>query len=31
MERRNGLLVCDGREVVTAETIQRIEEEDDAT
>ena len=30
MERRNGLLVCDGREVVTAETIQRIEEEDDA-
>lgn len=31
MERRNGLLVCNGREVVTAETIQRIEEEDDAT
>ena len=31
MERRNGLLVCDGREVVTAETIERIEEEDDAT
>ena len=30
MERRNGLLVCDGREVVTAETIERIEEEDDA-
>ena len=31
MERRNGLLVCDGREVVTAETVQRIEEEDDGT
>ena len=31
MERRNGLLVCDGREVITAETIQRIEDEDDAT
>ena len=30
MERRNGLLVCDGRQVVTTETIQRIEEEDDA-
>ena len=31
MQRRNGLLVCDGREVVTAETIERLEEEDDAT
>ena len=31
LQRRNGLLVCDGREVVTAEAIQRIEEEDDAT
>lgn len=30
MVRRNGLLVCDGREVVTAETVQRIEDEDDA-
>ena len=29
-ERRNGLLVCDGRQVVTAETIQSIEDEDDA-
>ena len=29
-DRRNGLLVCDGREVVTAETVQRIEDEDDA-
>ncbi len=28
MERRNGLLVCDGREVVAAETVQRIESED---
>ena len=31
VERRNGLLVCDGREVVTAETVQRIEDEDDDT
>ena len=31
MARRNGLLVCDGREVVTAEMIERIEDEDDAT
>ena len=31
MQRRNGLLVCDGREMVTAETIERLEEEDDAT
>ena len=31
MERRNGLLVCDGREVITAESVQRIEDEDDAT
>ena len=30
MERRNGLLVCYGRQVVTAETVQSIEEEDDA-
>ena len=29
-ERRNGLLVCSGREVVTAETVRRIEAEDDA-
>ena len=29
-ERRNGLLVCDGRQVVRAETIQSIEDEDDA-
>ncbi|MXY25489.1 MAG: hypothetical protein F4Y45_13360 [Acidobacteria bacterium] len=31
MERRNGLLVCGGREVITAETVQRIEDEDDLT
>lgn len=31
MERRNGLLVCDGREVVTAETVQQIEDENDTT
>ena len=30
MERRNGLLVCYGKQVVTAETVQSIEEEDDA-
>lgn len=30
MVRRNGLLVCDGREVVTAETVQRVEADDDA-
>ena len=30
MKRRNGLLVCEGREVVTAETVQRIEAEEDA-
>jgi len=28
--RRNGLLVSNGREIVTAETVQRIEDEDDA-
>ena len=27
MVRRNGLLVCDGREVATAETVQRIEDD----
>ena len=31
MVRRNGLLVCDGREVVTAETVQQIEDENDVT
>ena len=30
MKRRNGLLVSAGREVITAETVQRIETEDDA-
>lgn len=30
MKRRNGLLVCSGRELVTAETVQKIEAEDDA-
>ena len=30
MKRRNGLLVSAGREVITAETVQRIEAEDDA-
>ena len=30
MKRRNGLLVCSGKEVVTAETMRRIEAEDDA-
>lgn len=30
MKRRNGLLVCRGKEVVTAETVRRIEAEDDA-
>ena len=30
MERRNGLLVCYGKQVVTAETVQSIEEEDGA-
>ena len=30
MERRNGLLICYGKQVVTAETVQSIEEEDDA-
>ena len=29
MELRNGLLVCEGRQVVTAETVQSIEAEDD--
>lgn len=29
-KRRNGLLVCRGKEVITAETVQRIEAEDDA-
>ena len=29
-ERRNGLLVCSGKDVVTAETVRRIEAEDDA-
>ena len=31
MVRRNGLLVCDGREVVTAEAVQQVEDEEDAT
>jgi len=30
MKRRNGLLVSAGKEVLTAETVQRIEAEDDA-
>ena len=30
MKRRNGLLVCRGKEVITAETVQKIEAEDDA-
>ena len=30
MKRRNGLLVCSGKDVITAETVQRIEAEDDA-
>ena len=30
MKRRNGLLICSGRELVTAETVQKIEAEDDA-
>ena len=30
MKRRNGLLVCSGRELVTAEAVQKIEAEDDA-
>ena len=30
MALRNGLLVCEGRQVVTAETVQNIEAEDDA-
>lgn len=30
MKRRNGLLVSAGRQVITAETVQRIEAEDDA-
>ena len=30
MKRRNGLLVCRGKEVITAETVQKIEDEDDA-
>ena len=29
VERRNGLLVSDGREVITAETVRRIEDEDE--
>lgn len=29
MRRRNGLLVCRGKEVITAETVQEIEDEDD--
>lgn len=29
MKRRNGLLVCRAKEVITAETIQKIEDEDD--
>lgn len=29
MKRRNGLLVCRGKEVITAETVQEIEDEDD--
>ena len=30
MKRRNGLLVCRAKEVITAETVQKIEDEDDA-
>ena len=30
MKRRNGLLVSRGKEVITAETVQEIEAEDDA-
>ena len=30
MALRNGLLVCEGRQVVTPETVQSIEAEDDA-
>ena len=30
MRRRNGLLVCRAKEVITAETVQKIEDEDDA-
>ena len=30
MKRRNGLLVCRGKEVVTADTVRKIEAEDDA-
>jgi hypothetical protein len=30
VRRRNGLLVCRGKQVTTAETVQKIEAEDDA-
>ena len=29
MKRRHGLLVCRGKQVITAETVQEIEDEDD--